>query len=166
MDLPLNWQGELLAQQPSHVTWRISHPQQPQLTVLGCDVQELPAVGFWCEHQGKMWLLQKQQNDYWLTQFSATAKRSSFTHSNWRGKQLQQLLSEGQVLSVYLSKQHPTQLLQFVEFRHRGRAPRLLELDHGRFHLSMQHPTEELFLYPQGGQTLVVSALAVRASKF
>lgn len=154
--------GELLAQQQTHSTWRISYPQSPQLTVLGCDIKELPEVGFWCEHQGRIWLLQKQHDDYWLTRFSAAQAMPSQLSNSWRGTQLQKLISQGQVLRVYLSKQHPKQLLQFVEFRYRGRAPRLLELSHGRFHLSLQKPTEDLFLYAQGGQTLVLSARAVR----
>ncbi|MFC0444166.1 hypothetical protein ACFOD1_07830 [Pseudidiomarina halophila] len=162
MDLPMDWQGELLARQPTHSIWRVSYPQPPQLEKLGCAVNELPQVGFWCEHQGSLWLLQKQQDDYWLTRFSASQTMPSKINQNWRGAQLQKLLSEGQELSIYLSKQHPEQLLQFVKFRHRGREPRLLELNHGRFHLSLQKPTEDLFLYSHGGQTLVVSARPVR----
>lgn len=163
MELPLDWQGELLAEQHSHRTWHISYPSQPQLEALPCQVTELVSVGFFCEYQGAMWLLQEQNGENWLTRFSRRDK--ALAQPDWRGEPVQELTSEGQMLRVYLSNQHPKQLYQFVQFRYQGRAPRLMELSHGRFYLSLQLPAEELFLYQQGTRTLVVSALTVGTSK-
>ncbi|MDN7125703.1 hypothetical protein [Pseudidiomarina terrestris] len=164
MDLPLDWQGELLVEQSSHQTWRIISPDTPQLHLIGCQVTELTNLGFWCEHRGAMWLLQQHQGQYWLTRLVRAKTQPS--PSDWRGLPLQELASEGQQITIHLSKQHPQQLFQFAQFRYQSRKPRLLELSHGRFYLSLQLPTEDLFLYQQGSQTLVVSAGTVGAGKF
>ncbi|CAB0152020.1 hypothetical protein PSI9734_02368 [Pseudidiomarina piscicola] len=159
LDLPLNWQGELLSTQGPQQIWRIERPALPDLAVLGCQVEELPAVGFWCEHRGVMWLLQSQGEEIWLTRVSMVANTAQQSAHNWRGRQLQSVKDRGQQLNIYWSQQHPQQLYQFVQFRYLSRRPRLLELSHGRFYLSLQRPIEELFLYVQNGSTLVLSAL-------
>lgn len=161
VELPVEWQAEQWVTQATVTNWRLHTNQPPRLQQLGCEVFQLTENLKWCEHDRFIWLLQKQEGVYWLSQYRRDDPAAMGSSRNWRGSLMQRFRADGQVIMIYQSEHHPRQLETFVNLRYQAREPQFMELSHGRFYLSLQNPTEDIFIYARVEGTLVVSAAAL-----
>ncbi|MBY6065077.1 hypothetical protein [Pseudidiomarina sediminum] len=151
---PVDWQLELLLQQPQRTYWQVIAPQQPRLDEFGCHPQQLNKVLHWCEVNQVMWVLQYHQQRYWLTRWQQSPHSRA---SNWRGEVLQSYTMHGKQVQLHFSKHHVKQLLTMAKFRLGQRYSHSLEIDHGRYHLVLQQPREDMLFFPLQQQTMVVT---------
>lgn len=154
---PQHWQLELLAEQELRTYWEVLAPGQPQLNDLGCQAQQHTRFLQWCEVEQVMWVLQYHGQRYWLTRWQLSPQTQT---NSWRGHLLQRYASAGKQISIYVSEHHLTQLVEGMKFRFAQRHAYSLELDHGRYHLVLQNPREDIFLFQLEGRTMVVSISA------
>lgn len=157
-DLPEYWHAEAWSTQETTVLWRLTPTQQPRLEHLECQVFQLSNQLSWCEKGTSLWLLQKLDDVYWLSEFRKARRTSLDEQQDWRGTKLQQFSAQGESLTIYDNPHHPKQLENYIHLRHRGRNPQFTELSHGRFYLSLQNPREDIFVYARTQGLLLVSA--------
>ena len=157
-ELPAEWNALEWAVQATVTHWQLAVKHPPQLEVLGCQVSRWMPHFSWCESGESLWLLQQLNDVYWLSEFRHAPTKELPATSNWRGLRLQRFSAQGQIIEVHRSPHHPQQLESFLKLRHQLRKPKMMELSHGRFYMSLQNPTEEVFIYQRAEGTLLVSA--------
>ncbi|WP_417691281.1 hypothetical protein [Pseudidiomarina sp.] len=157
IDLPAEWGAVEWSVQETMTHWQLAVQHPPQLELLGCQVSRWMSHFAWCETGESLWMLQKLNDVYWLSELRSSPATKRPATSNWRGVKLQHFKTQGQIIEVYRSPHHPKQLESFIKLRHQVRKPKLMELSHGRFYLSLQNPTEDVFIYQRASGTILVS---------
>lgn len=157
VDLPDQWHAELWSAQETTTLWRLGAAQEPHLEHFECKVFQFKLLA-WCEKGASLWLLQNIDGSYWLTEFRKTRQVSVVEQQDWRGIKLQQFSAQGKLITIYESPYHQRQLKNYINLRHQGRKPQFTELSHGRFYLSLQNPSEDIFVYARNQGLLLVSA--------
>ncbi|WP_258808488.1 hypothetical protein [Pseudidiomarina sp. CB1] len=158
VDLPSEWLAEVWSTQATSTVWRLALAQTPRLEQLDCQTMTIKALLSWCEKDSSLWLMQQLDGVYWLTEYRRTSLSTSVVQSDWRGTRLQQFSAQGQTVAIYQNNYHPKQLERYLKLRHSGRHPIFTELSHGRFYVSLQKPSEDIFVYARTQGSLLVSA--------
>jgi hypothetical protein len=153
-----DWQVQAYDSYSAAKRWRIIAPLVPTIAQLalaqGCMLQHQVADYQWlCATNQGLWMLQREQQQWWLTFWSAQPK---LVRPHWLGQVISRHQSELFELVLIDSKYSAHQLMQYSTFKWGQRQPLLREIRHGQFHLQLQQPLEDIFILQLQNSSLLL----------
>lgn len=153
-----DWQLQLQASAPASMSWRVIYPGDPDISDLAraqqCLLQHQVADYQWlCAESDGLWMLQREQQQWWLTFWSSTADH---TAKHWLGHQLSVQQTELYELAIFDTRFTAQQIFDYSRFKWGQRQPLLREIGHGQFHIQLQQPLEDLFILQLSGSSLLL----------
>lgn len=153
-----DWQLQVYDSNEQVTRWRIIAPVQPTITQLvaaqSCALQQRIADYQWlCANPQGLWMLQQEQQQWWLTYWSTQPKRAE---RHWLGQVISRHQTELFELVLIDSKHSAQQLMEYSKFKWGQRQPLLREIQHGQFHLQLQQPLEDLFILQMPASSLLL----------
>lgn len=155
------WEFSLITEMQNRIVWQILAPATPEVErlneYLNCDLQQQLNAIWMCAVGDHLWLYQHEGSGHWLTHMSTSAGTGMANrYPDWLGELLYENQSGEVGLAIFLNSRSATQLWQFLKLRFAFREPSLREIQHGHFHLLLQHPRQDIMVLSQGGEYLVL----------
>ncbi|WP_417687038.1 hypothetical protein [Pseudidiomarina gelatinasegens] len=124
----------------------------------------------WCLTPKRLWLLSEVGSKHYVQGFELreSLRRDSSAHHAWLGERLGVYTIDGFILSTYRNRLSADTLIRGFRFRQATRIVSIRELEHGRYHVQLRAPREDVLVIQQADKPTAAPdtiAISMRAER-
>ncbi|WP_417659884.1 hypothetical protein [Pseudidiomarina sp.] len=109
----------------------------------------------WCRTQKRLWWFSEVGDRHYVQRFELNkfGARDSGAHHAWLGERLSVYRIDEFILSTYRTRHSADTLIREFRFRQATRIVSVREIEHGRYHLQLRAPREDVLVIQQAVQS-------------
>lgn len=111
----------------------------------------------WCRTPEQLWIFSEVGDKHYVQKFafSEVLARDIYSHHAWLGERLSVYTIDEFIIATYRN-QHPADtVIRGFRFRQAERIVSVREIEHGRYHLQLRAPQEDVLVIQQATQSAV-----------